>query len=328
MNNSTSPNERIHIACSIDDGFVMPLAVTLTSLLDNNKHNSIHIHLFSGSLKPENVNKIEHLVHKQKAEFTYYPLDQKLFDNLPLVSGRISHAAYYRIMMPQIINKDVNRFIYMDADVVVLKDLMPLWKTDLEGYMIGAVTDITASEWKLCINLGYDEKFKYFNSGVLLVDKNAWLKFNTTEKVIKFRLDNHEKCRYHDQDGLNGVLYAHRKPLSPVWNQLFPIYFVDRPFVEELYGEDELEAAIKHPSIVHFNTVEKPWHIIDQHPYRHKFRYYLKKSGFKKDNEQITFKKIAKKGYIKLIGWTNYYRGIYTRNKKRLTGIPAYSTQN
>ncbi|NBC81815.1 MAG: hypothetical protein GVY19_00385 [Bacteroidetes bacterium] len=315
MENSTSKTQPIHIACAIDDTFATPLAVTLTSLFHSNKNNYFHIHLFSAKLTDNNVLKLKNLIPDEHAELTYYKLEQEQFDNLP-TSDRISHASYYRLLMPRNISEEVNRFIYLDADVLVLGDLIPMWEQDIEGNIIGAIHDITGTEWRLNEKHGYNARYNYFNAGVLLIDKQAWLQNNITDQVLTYISEYPERCRFHDQDGLNAILHGKRKPISPVWNQQFAIYFVDKSFLDDIYGNNELENALNKPGIVHFNTVEKPWHYTCEHPYRKKFDFYLKLSGFNKTKESITIKKILKKTYIKLIGWVSYHRKLYLKQKK------------
>jgi lipopolysaccharide biosynthesis glycosyltransferase len=43
---------------------------------------------------------------------------------------------------------DVDRVLYLDGDIVIAGDIEPLWNTDLEGALIGAV-DILGSRQRV-----------------------------------------------------------------------------------------------------------------------------------------------------------------------------------
>ena len=81
--------------------------------------------------------------------------------------GHITQAMYYRYLFADLLPKSVKRLIYMDADIICKGDLLPLWQTDLQGKMLGAVRDW--GEAKSCGRIGL-KNGRYFNSGVLLMD--------------------------------------------------------------------------------------------------------------------------------------------------------------
>lgn len=303
-------NTTIHIVCTIDNGFKIALSAMLISLFESNKRHCIKIHLLSADLSVENVAFFNNLTHRYKQQFQFYRLKFDQFINLP-VDERITYAAYYRLVAPEVLDKEVERFIYLDADMIIKRDLFELWNTDLKGNIIGAIYDIFAIRDKYYHTHNIDDKYMYFNSGVLLVDIKEWLTFNTTKKTIKYITDNKKLCLYHDQDGLNGILHNRSLPLSPEWNQQIGIYVIDPGLLSELYGENNFKMALEHPAAVHFNGKEKPWWFVCQHPCKKQFIQCLKKSGLPLKYQNVSFKNFLKLWRYKLLGWKYVNKRIF-----------------
>lgn len=94
----------------------------------------------------------------------------------------ISIPAHIYFLLPDIF-KNLNRIVVLDDDVVVQRDLSPLWNLDLKGKAIGAV--------KFCeVRLGHLENYlgeKNYNrevclwlSGLNVVDLDQWRNLNVT----------------------------------------------------------------------------------------------------------------------------------------------------
>jgi lipopolysaccharide biosynthesis glycosyltransferase len=304
----------IHIACCLDDNFLFPTGAMLVSLFETNKTNKFHIHLISGNLKNENINLLKNITHKYNMMFDFYLLDKSLFENFN-VNYRISIAAYYRILIPEIINLNITKILYLDGDMIINGDISPLWKIELNNYIIGAVNDIVALELDEFIRMKTPKEFGYFNSGMLLIDTKNWRANNTTKKILDYLNENHAIIKFHDQDALNGILYNKRKNLSPEWNFQVGLYYCSPFIIHSAFPEIYLEKIIKHPIIVHFNGIEKPWHYVSLHPFAKKFKYYLRLSGLKNYQEQVDLKKIIKKQTYRLLGWKRITRYFYNKQK-------------
>jgi lipopolysaccharide biosynthesis glycosyltransferase len=304
----------LNIACAIDDSFAYPLSVMLVSLLENNKHNNIKIHLFSVALSNENVTKFENIVSRYGQYFQFYRLNKTDFEGLP-VSNRISYAAYYRILMPNNISSDVQKFLYLDADIIIIGDLTPLFEIDLDDKILAATNDIAAIDWSMHKKHNIPDQYLYFNSGVLLINKTNWIQKNATHKVLSYIKNNIEICDYHDQDGLNGALYDQRQNLSPIWNLQIGIYFINKEILEKSY-ELKYTLALSEPIIIHFNGIEKPWHYVSAHPYRKHFAKYACLVNEFRYIEKFQIKKFIKRYIIYVLkGWVNVNKYYYYKTR-------------
>ena len=93
----------------------------------------------------------------------------------------------------------VERILYLDADVLVGRDLKEIWRIDMGGRPIGAVRDIgypIGHPGLPEINRGHI----YFNAGVLLVNLSL---IRRRLPEMKNALATLKETAYRDQDFLN-----------------------------------------------------------------------------------------------------------------------------
>ena len=304
--------QTLHIACAIDDSFMTPLMGTLVSLFEVSKDDKIKIHLFSANLSDHNALIVKDLTTNYNQDFQFYRLDLEIFKGFP-VDERISYAAYYRLVMPEIIEEDVKRYLYLDADILIKRSLSELWDIDMKNYIIGAVHDPVSVRDKYYVNHSISDDYLYFNSGVLLVDKKNWINNDTTKKVQDYITTNKKLCLFHDQDGLNGVLHSKRLNLSPEWNQQIGIFFLYSDFHESIYGKENYLNAVSNPAIVHFNGMEKPWHYLCGHPDTKEFRKCVRKAGFNIKYKDKNPKNILKMLRYNVVGWQKYNTKLFNQ---------------
>jgi lipopolysaccharide biosynthesis glycosyltransferase len=188
-------------------------------------------------------------------------------------AGHVSPAATFRIPLARLLPEALPRVLYLDVDVVVRHPLGPLWRTELAGRGAAAVRDAGipwagspgALPWR---ELRLPPTAPYFNSGVLLVDLEAWRRRDVPALV-------HEVSRAHrlafaDQCALNAALDGDIAQLHPRWNvqskHLVPCTSM-APLVEDVA---ELDEALADPAVVHFTTgpLGRPWASRCQHPFR------------------------------------------------------------
>ena len=74
---------------------------------------------------------------------------QDLFLNKPPVSDRYPESIYYRLLAQNYLPKDLDKVLYLDADILCINDLQPLYELPLEDHLYAA-----ANHSK--INRGYD----------------------------------------------------------------------------------------------------------------------------------------------------------------------------
>ena len=124
---STSDSREIVVVSGCDDGYAMPLAVTIRSALDRlGADRRMRLFILDGGLSEENKARLAKSWSDPRLTFQWLRPDVDLVRDLP-VSDHISIAAYLRLLMPELLPRDVTRVIYMDADMMVRRDLGELF---------------------------------------------------------------------------------------------------------------------------------------------------------------------------------------------------------
>ena len=69
---------RLHIVFGIDDDFVRPLGVLMTSIIENNKNENIVFHIISKYVSKDNKSKIKQFAIKNNVSISIYIIDETI----------------------------------------------------------------------------------------------------------------------------------------------------------------------------------------------------------------------------------------------------------
>ncbi|HEY5853588.1 MAG TPA: glycosyltransferase family 8 protein [Aldersonia sp.] len=198
-------------------------------------------------------------------------------DRFP-VSDWISSAAYLRLDLIHACG-EAGRAIYLDCDLISIGDLQPLLDAET-GPILAAVQDsgephlgqgeaIPGFE-----HLGIPRGREYFNTGVMVIDVQAWRDEEIAERCRTFLVEFPQHTRFWDQDALNVVLEDRWLRLPSELNAFpvsaFPEWF-DEPARAALRKTED--AAL----VLHFKGPIKPW--TDRFPHGHARRTYHRYSA-------------------------------------------------
>lgn len=131
----------IHVISATDDNYAQHLGVLICSIFENNKSNPIDMHIIDGGIHPANKAKLLKLAQVYHRDLSFHKIDPSLYSRFSTYPTHLSPAAYYRLSIPDLLPKNVSKILYLDCDIVVIKNLKDLWKTDLKDYFVGAVVD-------------------------------------------------------------------------------------------------------------------------------------------------------------------------------------------
>src|SRR5947209_9425322 len=112
----------------------------LASLVATNMPDAIHVHLLHGAaLSAQSLDALRRLVLASGARFhaRLVPLD---VGSVWPGSERFPVNAWYRVRLPELL-PEVQRVLYIDADTLITAAIEDLWATDLDGALVGAVTN-------------------------------------------------------------------------------------------------------------------------------------------------------------------------------------------
>ena len=197
-------SDSLHIAFAVDDNFIKPVGILITSIIYNNPNQCFHFHIFTASLSDNNLNKLKK-VNVGNSSLTIHVFDEELFSSYQTLKN-LPSSMYYRLIIPTILNGVTSRVLYLDADIVCNGSIEELVHKDINDYIICACLDpsVIINHDKHVSSLGLDKNDSYFNSGVLLINIDKWNEKNVLS-CFNDLIFNRE-YKFPDQDVLNIVL--------------------------------------------------------------------------------------------------------------------------
>ena len=252
---------RLDIACAAEGAdYVAHSAAMLHSVLTRNRGHEVCVHYMHGpDIGDEQEESLAAMVAREGGSVSFLRIPDSAIDGLPTM-GFTRKATWYRIFLPRLL-PDVERILYLDADLIVVDTLAPLWELDLAGYWVGAVTNVFQdNHLHRPAELGLAGPEVYFNAGVLLMNLAQMREDGRTEALLEYGVENAERLEWRDQDALNVVLGERRLELHPRWNVMNSFYLFRRN--ARVLGRWRLGQARRNPAIRHFEGPDalKPWH--------------------------------------------------------------------
>lgn len=259
----------IHLTVALDSKYTRFAGVLFVSVLENNLHEHVCFHVMGLNLSQENKLDLVDIVERYGKEIVFYDMDKKMFESFP-VSAQWNYAVYFRLILPNMLPASIQRIIYLDCDITCRGPIRELYDVDLKGNIVGACEDhVLSPRMGLCyLNKVYAENF-YFNSGMLLIDCEAWRKNNITEKCIDYLKNEHPM--HFDQDTLNSVLQGKWLHLPYRWN--FMADFHGAYFGQREFDMDMKKTYPYYPVLIHFTGV-KPWNHANRSVYKADYYRY------------------------------------------------------
>jgi lipopolysaccharide biosynthesis glycosyltransferase len=285
LNNNKIIDPKIVIAIAADGGYAMPLSTTLRSLVEANpKHWPLEVYILCDGFSPELRKKVRASLPcdgpggEDSAILRWIPIEMSRFAGFsPGEEASVSKMSYARLLVSRVIPKEVRRVLYLDADLLILEDLAPLWQTDLGGAPFAAVPDLFLQATYEAKGLhpateranhfryrGLPPVEAYLNAGVLLIDLPRWREEEISEKALDY-LTRHPRSPHMDQDALNAASDKRWKKLEGKWN------------VQDHYQKITPGSG---PGIVHFVTKAKPWLAASRSPNAGLYDSFRKRTGF------------------------------------------------
>lgn len=291
-------DQPLTIVCAADDKYAMPLTVTMRSVIENLKSDrQVILFVIDGGITKANKQKIisSLTIEQVKLEIHWVKPHAELLANMK-ISGHVTVATYFRLLIPDLLPNQFNKAIYLDGDLVVTEDLGKLWNIELGDNHVLAAQDISvpyvSSPAGLANyqELGIPADYKYFNAGVLLINLEKWRSDNVSTKAIEYLEQNQEHIRWWDQDGLNAVLAGKWGQLDSKWNfMLLPELYNSSLWQDSNLLLQNSSNGSKNFYILHFASASKPWKYSCKSPAKSLFFDYLDRTKWSGWRPQESF---------------------------------------
>lgn len=248
-------SSHINLLVTLDYNYLAPLAVMLESYVK--VHGGIATDLFvaHSALTEDNFRYLEQSVAGSDIQIHNIKITDRYFKDTPVLE-RLPEESFYRLLAFLYLPDNVEKCLYLDPDIYILKSLLPLYDIDMEdtyvvaaGHMHGIANVINKAR------LGCIEQKRYFNSGVMLMNLSAIRQNFTLDNVLECLENNAQRLILGDQDMAN-ILFGKKT------------IFID----ECIYNLDErtfryynkknlldLDTVKQITAIVHYNGKFKPW---------------------------------------------------------------------
>lgn len=231
------------------------------------------------------------------AEFNFYSVDPTLFVNSTAFSkgsDPSSKGAYYRLVAPDLLPKDVDKVLYLDIDILAVGDITEIFQSySLDNKLLGVVRDLgilksdclkarSDANETIIGNQFISNAEDLFNSGVLFINLELWRKHSISAKALS--VSQNYKAVAHDQSVLYAIAFSDLVKNEQDFNGS-AVIFMDSKYnfqqigylleyndktnkYDKIRGKlpigitcqsaDEFEYSLSHTVIAHF-TNSKPW---------------------------------------------------------------------
>lgn len=166
----------IHIGFGLHDKdghYSVWVGTVMQSILEHTDSRICFHILHDETLSIDNKYKLEKVAYNGSSIVEFHKIDENDFSVVNNQMSRFTIGAMFRCSLPELL-PDLNRIIYLDADLFVNRDIKELWDVDVREYCLAGVVDegVAVHNYPRILNK-YPEikKESYFNSGVLYESK-------------------------------------------------------------------------------------------------------------------------------------------------------------
>lgn len=260
--------KQYHICCTTDANYITPCIVMLLSLCRTNPQVAWTAHVCVWNVPEDYKAKMTSALSGHNIKIKFYKIEAsklagvKIRKKIPLPP-----VAYYRIFLADILPDDIDRILYLDCDLMVMRNIDGIFDTDISDYALAAVEDQLSLTEEHRRQLDFLPNTRYFNSGVMLINLKYWREKDVSKYLLAFS-QMERQVFFHDQDALNYVFKNNWKRLPPQYNRFYPSYYPRSRF----RSKQEIE-EFENPAVLHFCWYIKPWHKVKWWP--SKYNQYL-----------------------------------------------------
>lgn len=215
----------MNILIATNTNFMGPTSVMVYSLCRSHGDVEVDIYLAYHDLREQDIERLNKIIF-------YFPKKQLHlldvggeFASKVAAKERFSHETYYRILAVNMLPQDMERILYLDADMLVKKDLTEVYETPMNETCPFVVCADMMGPTRGGTNRGIiPEDCLYFNAGFMLMNLEYLRKRNSIGYILDAFYREQNRYPYPDQDVLNHMYYDKVRfvpwslyNLSPQW---------------------------------------------------------------------------------------------------------------
>jgi lipopolysaccharide biosynthesis glycosyltransferase len=198
------------IVSSSDEKYSPGLIVALASMLRHMPPGfEVDVVIYDEGLLPGTLEQLRMVVARSPTTSRlHFEEGFSRFGDLPVV-GHVNQAMYSRLLIPQL-SPDIKRAVHFDADMLGVGDISELLTMDLGDAILAACVDTNTPTLATGVAYSYEAlglpaARQYFNTGLLVIDVDAWRRADVCGRTIDYVRHWSDVLRCPDQDGINVV---------------------------------------------------------------------------------------------------------------------------
>lgn len=285
---------KFDIVINTDNQYVQHTMAMLCSLYENNKKHNIVVHVLQKSLSAKSREYLTELSGKYDNIIIFYDVDESKLQGVQFRKKRpLSMAAYYRLLLSSVLPDNIDKVLYLDCDIIIVRDIEEIFNIEIDDYALAASIDTFpyCQQHRLQLHMEADERT--FCSGIMLVNLKYWREHNVEPDLLEYAKRHREVVYLHDQDVLNYKFKKHWFLLPPKWNRGANTI---KPIPDNYCKDYDIKDYIYNPMLYHFASIDvKPW-LDAPVPCKSEYMKYLKNSGYK----EVKFIPVTAKRRMKL----------------------------
>ncbi len=257
-----SMNEwKMNLLVTLNADYLRPLAVMLNSVLLSDPEVRLDVYVLHKSLKTSDFNAVATAIHSDRLAFFPIAIDDSALAKAP-TSRRYPTEMYFRLFASRYLPAHLDRVLYLDPDLVVLRSLKDLYAMPMDNHYFAACSHVLFRGMQKFneLRLNMEKATPYINSGVLLMNLPLLRAETKQEEVLQYIRRHKNVLMLPDQDVLS-ALYGSKTLLvdSLIFN--LSERFRNTYNLRLLPGDVRIttEWIREHAVIIHFCGRNKPW---------------------------------------------------------------------
>lgn len=196
------------------------VGVAIQSIIEStNAPICFHV-LHDETLNADNKKKLIQTAIQKGNRIRFHMLDQSMWETTREQMAGYTIGALFRVMLPTCL-PEISKVIYLDADILVNRDIKELWDIDITDYCLAAVQDADVASGlvkPVVVKSGAVHPKRYFNSGVLYMNLDRIRQKGNMCKMVLNYLQQIPESDLPDQDALNVIYGSQTQLVDQTWN--------------------------------------------------------------------------------------------------------------
>ena len=185
----------------INHSYTGLLMTNLYSLKRSSGLGRLDVHVIHRDLDETDMRRIRAL-EDGNTSISFIRFDAGLLKGSPTTS-RYPLEIYFRLFAPILLEKNIDRILYLDVDTICINSLVELYNTDIEDYYFAGCTHTKRMLTRINairLGMGSDSKACYINTGVMLMNFSRLRSEWDPERIFAFIRDRGQTFVLPDQD--------------------------------------------------------------------------------------------------------------------------------